>query len=66
MPSSTHAVFFSTLSGLRGKDEIPYTATLGLGVDTPMLGKLRLPMEKSGKLPLPKPEDALRLIESLR
>lgn len=57
---------YSTLSGLRGKDEIPYTATLGLSVDTPVLGKLRLPMEKAGTLPLPKAEDALRLIEGLR
>lgn len=61
-----YAEVYKTLKGLRGKKKIPYTANLGLGVETPVLGKLRLPLEKSGTLPLPKAQDALRLIEGLR
>ncbi|MBT3279453.1 MAG: LEA type 2 family protein [Phycisphaerales bacterium] len=44
---------FKAVQGIQGKSEIPYTATLGLGVDAPLLGVMRLPMEKSAVLKLP-------------
>lgn len=34
---------------------IPYRATLGLSVNAPVLGTLRLPLEKDGTLPVPAP-----------
>ncbi len=44
---------FRAVQGIKGKTEIPYTAKLGLGVDAPLLGTMRLPMEKSSILKLP-------------
>jgi LEA14-like dessication related protein len=32
---------------------VPYTAEMGLSVDAPAVGTLRLPMKKSGELPVP-------------
>ncbi len=34
---------------------IPYRAELGLSVDAPILGKLRLPMRREGRIPVPAP-----------
>lgn len=36
---------------------IPYHATLGLSVNAPVLGVLRLPLEKEGQLPVPAPPE---------
>lgn len=33
--------------------KIPYSAELGLSVDTPALGLIRLPLKKEGELVLP-------------
>ncbi len=44
---------FNAVQGIKGKTEIPYTASLGLGVNAPLLGEMRLPMEKKSVLKLP-------------
>lgn len=43
--------------------KIPYTADMGLSVDAPALGPMRLPMRRSGELAIP---SAPSLIEKLR
>ena len=45
------------LQGVRPGALVPYHATLGLSVDAPVLGRLRLPVEKEGQLPVPAPPD---------
>ena len=41
------------LKGVRPGSKIPYNAELGLSVDTPALGMIRLPLKKQGELVLP-------------
>jgi LEA14-like dessication related protein len=41
------------LKGIRPGSKIPYAAELGLSVDTPALGLIRLPLKKEGELVLP-------------
>ena len=41
------------LKGIRPGSKIPYGAELGLSVDTPALGLIRLPLKKEGELVLP-------------
>ena len=41
------------LKGVRPGSKIPYGAELGLSVDTPALGLVRLPLKKEGELVLP-------------
>lgn len=41
------------LKGVRPGSKIPYGAELGLSVDTPALGVIRLPLRKEGELVLP-------------
>ena len=41
------------LKGVRPGSKIPYGAELGLSVDTPALGRIRLPLKKEGELALP-------------
>ena len=41
------------LKGVRPGSTIPYGAELGLSVDTPALGVIRLPLRKEGELVLP-------------
>ena len=41
------------LKGARPGSKIPYGAELGLSVDTPALGLIRLPLKKEGELVLP-------------
>jgi LEA14-like dessication related protein len=41
------------LKGVRPGSRIPYAAELGLSVDTPALGLIRLPLKKEGELVLP-------------
>lgn len=43
------------LQSVRPGAIIPYRATFGLSVNAPMLGTLRLPLEKEGTLPVPAP-----------
>lgn len=44
-----------TVKDLRPGQVIPYDAELGLNVDVPGTGPLRLPVSKSGELPIPTP-----------
>lgn len=44
---------------------VPYDANLGLSVDTPLAGALRLPLATSGEITIPRQED-LTLEEALR
>ncbi|MBN1766045.1 MAG: LEA type 2 family protein [Sedimentisphaerales bacterium] len=41
------------LKGIKPGSVIPYSADIGLSVDTPGLGLLRLPMKKEGELSVP-------------
>ena len=43
----------SALKGVRPGAVVPYEAELGLSLDAPALGVLRLPLKKEGKLPVP-------------
>ena len=43
----------NAVKGARPGATIPYTADMGLSVDTPVLGRLRVPMSKDGKLAIP-------------
>jgi hypothetical protein len=43
----------SALRGVRPGSKIPYNAELGLSVDAPGLGPIRLPLKKEGELVLP-------------
>jgi LEA14-like dessication related protein len=51
-------VFLELLKALQGVKPgamVPYHTTLGLSVNAPVLGLLRLPLEKEGQLPVPAP-----------
>jgi LEA14-like dessication related protein len=45
------------LKGIKPGSRIPYNAELGLSVDTPALGLIRLPLKKEGELVLPSISD---------
>ncbi|OHB59204.1 MAG: hypothetical protein A2167_07450 [Planctomycetes bacterium RBG_13_46_10] len=45
------------LKGIRPGSKIPYKASLGLSVDTPSLGLIRLPIKKEGEVVLPTVSD---------
>ena len=45
------------LRSIKPGTKIPYQADLGLSVDTPALGRLRIPMGKEGEVYVPKPSD---------
>ncbi|MBV2090102.1 MAG: LEA type 2 family protein [Candidatus Thiodiazotropha sp. (ex Ctena orbiculata)] len=44
-------------SELSKHDDVPYQLDLGLGVDVPLLGRVRLPISYQGRLPVPKLPD---------
>jgi LEA14-like dessication related protein len=44
---------FATLKGLKPGAIVPYTADFKLGVDAPILGRIDVPLSKSGELPVP-------------
>jgi LEA14-like dessication related protein len=44
---------FATLKGVKPGAIVPYTADFRLGVDAPVLGRLDVPLSKSGELPVP-------------
>jgi len=46
-----------TLKDVRLGTSIPYRADVGLSMDTPALGVLRLPLKKEGQVMLPAPSD---------
>lgn len=43
------------LKGVRPGSVVPYDAEMGLSVDAPAVGPMRLPIRKQGKLPVPAP-----------
>jgi len=45
------------LQGIRPGAMVPYHTTLGLSVNAPVLGTLRLPLENDGQLPVPAPPE---------
>lgn len=45
------------LKGIRPGSKIPYSADLGLSVETPGLGRIKLPLKKEGEVVLPKISD---------
>lgn len=49
----SYSELLAALKGVKPGQVVPYTAALGLSVDVPAVGALRLPMEKSGELPVP-------------
>jgi LEA14-like dessication related protein len=54
------ASLMTALKGVRPGSVVPYTADFTLGVDAPVIGRMTLPLSKSGELPVPAaPEVAL-------
>lgn len=49
----TFAGLLNTIKGVKPGSVIPYTADLGLSVDAPAVGRLNLPIRKTGELPIP-------------
>jgi LEA14-like dessication related protein len=49
----TFASLVRTLKGVKPGSVVPYQADLTLGVDAPVVGRLVLPLSKSGDLPVP-------------
>jgi len=49
----TYSRLLNALSGVRPGAVVPYAADLGLSVDAPVLGRLRIPLRKEGELPVP-------------
>jgi LEA14-like dessication related protein len=48
----------TSLKDVRPGSQIPYAANVGLSVDSPMVGTIRLPLTKEGMLNVPMIEDA--------
>jgi LEA14-like dessication related protein len=53
---------YQAVRSAMGKSEIPYLAELGLSVDAPVLGTLRLPARTQGTLALPTRESFLDIL----
>jgi len=53
--SITYADLLKALSGVRPGAVVPYEAEVGLSVDVPAAGPLRLPLKKTGEVPVPAP-----------
>ena len=47
----------TSLKDVRPGSQIPYTAKVGLGIDSPVVGNMRLPLTKEGMLDVPTVED---------
>jgi LEA14-like dessication related protein len=50
-----YAELLETVRGIRPGQVVPYAAKLGLSVDAPAVGAVRLPIQAEGKLPVPAP-----------
>ena len=61
----SYVELINAVKGARPGGTIPYTADLGLSVDVPALGPLRLPMSKEGQLTIPSAESLLERIKGL-
>ncbi len=51
-----YVTLFRTLSGVGYGDVIPYEADVELSVDAPVLGRIALPMHRTGKARIPRPD----------
>ena len=60
----TYKDLLAALSGVRPGSVVPYEADLGLSVNAPVAGPLRLPLKKKGQLPVPAAPDVS--IEEIR
>lgn len=49
----TYRSLLAALSGAGPGQVVPYKAAMGLSVDAPVLGSMRLPLSKSGQMPIP-------------
>jgi len=47
----------ASMKDIRPGSQIPYTAKVGLGIDSPVAGNIRLPLTKAGTLEVPTVED---------
>lgn len=47
----------ASMKDVRPGSQIPYTAKVGLGIDSPVTGNIRLPLNKAGTLEVPTVED---------
>ena len=47
------ASLFAALKGVKPGAVVPYTAEVKIGVDAPVLGRVEVPLSKSGELPVP-------------
>jgi LEA14-like dessication related protein len=54
----TFRKLLTAVSGAGPGQVVPYEAAIGLSVDAPVVGALRLPLSKSGELPVPAPPGA--------
>ena len=55
----------NAVKGARPGAAIPYTADLGLSVDVPVTGPLRVPMSRQGELSIPSAPDLLDRLKDL-
>lgn len=51
--SVSYLDLFNAFKGIKPGVSIPYKAEMGLSMDTPALGNLRLPLQKAGELAVP-------------
>jgi LEA14-like dessication related protein len=49
----------NAVKGVRPGDSVPYKADLGLSLDVPIMGAMRVPMSKEGNLDIPTKADLL-------
>ena len=50
-----------SLKDIRPGSQIPYAANVGLGIDSPVLGAMRLPLKKEGTLDVPTVEEMMKI-----
>ncbi len=61
----SYVELMNAVKGAKPGSTIPYTADLGLSVDAPVLGTLRLPMSKEGQIAIPSTPGLLESVKSL-
>jgi len=49
----TFSSLLDTLANVRPGSVVPYAADLGVSVDAPILGRIRIPLRKEGEVPVP-------------
>jgi LEA14-like dessication related protein len=63
--SISYAELIRAVEGARPGSTIPYAADLGLSVETPLLGPVRLPMGREGQIAIPSAPGLLEQFRSL-